>query len=132
MAQELLGTGKVRAIGVSNFSVSHLEAIRDCHVTPADNQIEVTPYLPNDRTIKYCQEHGIHVTAYAPLGARGTDRQVLNDPVVGRSDLQHAIRPLDVPPPGCRSEISPSRRTRPPPRLFWHGLCNADYRVCSL
>jgi diketogulonate reductase-like aldo/keto reductase len=74
---------------VSNFEPSHLEAIKHCRVTPAVNQIEVTPYLPNDKVIKYCHDRGIHVSAHSPLGLRGTTDRVLEDPVVRRPALLH-------------------------------------------
>jgi len=51
---------------------------------PAVNQIERHPYFAQLEHIKYCQELGIHVVAYSPLGAPASypDSNVLEDPVV--------------------------------------------------
>lgn len=62
-------TGKVRAVGVSNFTVKHLEAIiKATGEKPAANQIEAHPLLPQDDLVEYCKKEGIHLTAYSPLG----------------------------------------------------------------
>lgn len=61
---------KVKAIGVSNFSIAHLEALRQASVvTPAVNQIELHPSLQQDALVQYCRDHGIQVVAYSPLGS---------------------------------------------------------------
>lgn len=60
---------KVKAIGVSNFTVEHLKGIIDATgVVPAVNQIEAHPLLPQDELVKFCKEKNIHITAYSPLG----------------------------------------------------------------
>ncbi|KAH9067515.1 Aldo/keto reductase [Lactarius vividus] len=65
----LRDTGKVRALGVSNFTVQHLEAIvKATGERPAVNQIEAHPLLPQDDLVEYCKKEGIHLTAYSPLG----------------------------------------------------------------
>ncbi|GJJ08507.1 hypothetical protein Clacol_002725 [Clathrus columnatus] len=64
-----LPKNKVRAIGVSNFSVEHIEAIiKATGVVPVVNQVELHPRLAQDELIKYCASKNIHVTAYSPLG----------------------------------------------------------------
>jgi len=61
--------GKVKAIGVSNFTVQHLEAIiKATGERPTVNQIEAHPLLPQDDMVEYCKTQGIHITAYSPLG----------------------------------------------------------------
>ncbi|KAH9039883.1 Aldo/keto reductase [Lactarius pseudohatsudake] len=65
----LRSTGKVRAVGVSNFAVQHLEAIiKATGERPAVNQVEAHPLLPQDDLVEYCKKEGIHLTAYSPLG----------------------------------------------------------------
>jgi diketogulonate reductase-like aldo/keto reductase len=71
--EQLLGDGRVRAIGVSNFMVRHLdELLAHAKVVPAVNQIEVSPFLQQREVRAACEKHGIAVEAYSPLtkGAR--------------------------------------------------------------
>lgn len=66
---ELQKAGKVKSIGVSNFTVEHLEAIINATgVVPAVNQIEAHPLLPQDDLVAYAKQKNIHLTAYSPLG----------------------------------------------------------------
>jgi len=67
--ERLLDTGKVRSIGVSNFSIKILEEILPkAKVVPAVNQVEFHPYLPQFELKKYLDEKRIHLTAYASFG----------------------------------------------------------------
>jgi glycerol 2-dehydrogenase (NADP+) len=71
--EKLLPSGKVKAIGVANFSVPFLEKLlAETTVVPATNQIENHPYLPQQEIVDFCREKGIHVTAYSPLGSTGS------------------------------------------------------------
>ncbi|KAF5354977.1 hypothetical protein D9756_005533 [Leucocoprinus leucothites] len=64
-----LPKSKVRAVGVSNFSVNHIQGLIDATgVVPVANQIEAHPLLIQPNLAKYCQEKNIHITAYSPLG----------------------------------------------------------------
>eukprot|EP00562_Extubocellulus_spinifer_P002707 CAMPEP_0178476460 /NCGR_PEP_ID=MMETSP0696-20121128/3637_1 /TAXON_ID=265572 /ORGANISM="Extubocellulus spinifer, Strain CCMP396" /LENGTH=374 /DNA_ID=CAMNT_0020103761 /DNA_START=388 /DNA_END=1512 /DNA_ORIENTATION=- len=69
--------GKCRAIGVSNFTVKHLESLRTTARIwpPAVNQIELHPYNPQSEIVAYCQEHGIVVEAYASLGGQDSGKK---------------------------------------------------------
>ncbi|KAH9935165.1 Aldo/keto reductase [Epithele typhae] len=65
----LKSTGKVKAIGVSNFAIPHIRGIVEATgVWPAVNQIEAHPLLLQDDLVAYCKENKIHLTAYSPLG----------------------------------------------------------------
>jgi alcohol dehydrogenase (NADP+) len=67
--EKLLDTGRVRNIGISNFSPAQLkDLIKQSKVKPAVHQMELHPYLPQAKWIKAHQAHGIAVTAYSPLG----------------------------------------------------------------
>ena len=70
--QQAQKTGLTRAIGVSNFTVRHLELLKECDNMPAINQVEMHPLLTQNTWRAYCHKHGIALTAYAPLGS--TDR----------------------------------------------------------
>ena len=67
----LLEKGKCRAVGVSNFTIPHLEDLLEEHeLVPAVNQVEFHPFLYQKELLEYCQRKGIQVEAYSPL-ARG-------------------------------------------------------------
>lgn len=67
--EDLVKTGKVKSIGVSNFNAFQLQRILDnCTIKPVNNQLEVHPYLSNIELVDYCQSKGLTVTAYSPLG----------------------------------------------------------------
>ena len=66
--EEVLASGKTKSIGVSNFSVANLEALRATQKTPpAINQIEFHPYLQHEPLLAYHKKHNIATAAYAPL-----------------------------------------------------------------
>ncbi|KAJ5112792.1 hypothetical protein N7532_000837 [Penicillium argentinense] len=68
-AMTQLPKSKARAVGVSNHTIPHLEAIiNGTGVVPAANQIERHPVLQSNDLIEYCQKKGIHVTAYSAFG----------------------------------------------------------------
>jgi len=73
LMEKLLATGKVKAIGVANYSVRYLEQLLP-HATiiPAVNQIENHPSLPQQEIVDFCKAKGIHITAYSPLGSTGS------------------------------------------------------------
>lgn len=73
---ELKKSGKVKSIGVSNFSPKHIDGlIKATGVPPAVNQIEAHPLLPQDDLVKYHKDNNIHITAYSPLGNNLTGQQ---------------------------------------------------------
>ncbi|BGP18756.1 hypothetical protein JCM10213_003045 [Rhodosporidiobolus nylandii] len=73
--------GKIKHIGVSNFSIQNLEILlQTAKIVPAVNQVEAHPYLPNDALLAYCTSKGIHCTAYSPVGQWNSP--ILHEPVV--------------------------------------------------
>ncbi|KAK5656536.1 hypothetical protein OQA88_4515 [Cercophora sp. LCS_1] len=71
----VLGKGKVRGIGVSNYSKRYLEQLLPhATVIPAVNQIENHPALPQQEIVDLCKEKGIHIMAYSPFGSTGVAR----------------------------------------------------------
>ena len=71
--EKLLKTGKVRAIGVANYSVRYLEdLLPHATIIPAVNQIENHPSLPQQEIVDFCKAKAIHITAYSPLGSSGS------------------------------------------------------------
>ncbi|WP_019482800.1 aldo/keto reductase [Arthrobacter sp. TB 23] len=78
--EQLYHDGRVRAVGVSNFQLPHLERLLgETSVVPAVNQIELHPYLQQEELRQFHDAHGIRTQAWSPLG-RGA---ILADPVIG-------------------------------------------------
>jgi len=78
---ELRESGKARSIGVSNFTIDHLEKLRRASdVVPAINQVELHPFLTQPALREHCAKHGIVIEAYSPL-AHG---QRLDHPAITR------------------------------------------------
>lgn len=72
--EELYYRGKVRAIGVCNCHIHHLEEIMShCMIKPMVNQIEIHPLFTQERLSAFCKDNNIQVMAYTPL-ARNDDR----------------------------------------------------------
>lgn len=67
---ELRETGVIKNVGVSNFSLRHLQELQGIGAPIANNQIQFHPFEPEHvvETVEYCQKNGIAVTAYSPLG----------------------------------------------------------------
>ncbi|MEN8698186.1 aldo/keto reductase [Bacillus infantis] len=66
--ETLYKEGKVRAIGVSNFQVHHLEdLLKDAEVKPVINQVEYHPRLTQQEVKAFCRENGIQLEAWSPL-----------------------------------------------------------------
>uniref|UniRef100_A0A1A7WYQ9 NADP-dependent oxidoreductase domain-containing protein n=1 Tax=Iconisemion striatum TaxID=60296 RepID=A0A1A7WYQ9_9TELE len=77
--EELHGQGKLRAIGVSNYTAAHLrELMQSCRVPPAVLQVEFHPQLIQTDLRSLCQEHGVCFQAYSSLG-KG---ELISEPVI--------------------------------------------------
>ncbi|MGG3006876.1 aldo/keto reductase [Geobacillus stearothermophilus] len=101
--EKLYKDGYVRAIGVSNFQIHHLQdVLADCEIKPMVNQVEYHPRLTQKELLTFCRENGIQLEAWSPL-MRG---EILTEPtiveigkkygktpaqVVLRWDLQHGV-----------------------------------------
>lgn len=77
--EQLHKDGKVRAIGVSNFQIHHLQdLLADAEIQPVVNQVELHPLLSQVELRDFCKANGIQIEAWAPL-AQG---RLLNDPTL--------------------------------------------------
>ena len=66
---DLHKSGRIRAIGVSNFLPHHLAALMGTEVPPMVNQIEFHPGQMQHETVKFCRRNAILVEAWSPLGS---------------------------------------------------------------
>ena len=94
--EKLLKTGKVRSIGVSNFSerVLEQEILPYATVVPAVDQVELHLYNPQHKFISYLKSKGIVPQAYSPLGS--TNSPLLNDETAAAIAAKHELKPSDV------------------------------------
>lgn len=77
--EELHSQGKLRAIGVSNYTPAHMRALmQSCRVPPAVLQVEFHPRLCQPELRSLCKEYGVCFQAYSSLG-KG---ELLSDPVI--------------------------------------------------
>ncbi|WP_100372189.1 aldo/keto reductase [Bacillus sp. FJAT-45037] len=66
--EKLYKDGKVRAIGVSNFHIHHLEELlKEAEIKPMVNQVEYHPHLTQVELREYCEKAGIQLEAWSPL-----------------------------------------------------------------
>ena len=91
--EEIHASGRVRAIGVSNFQPPHLrDLFAASDVRPAVNQVEVSPFLVQDELRAFDADHEIVTEAWSPI-ARG---KVADDPVIRRIGEQLGRSPAQV------------------------------------
>ncbi len=77
---DLYKDGKVKAIGVSNFQISHLEHILDdFDIIPTVNQVELHPLLQQQPLRDFCVRHNIAVEAWSPLMKGSLDIPLLTE-----------------------------------------------------
>ncbi|WP_042146757.1 aldo/keto reductase [Paucisalibacillus sp. EB02] len=94
--ETLYEEGRVRAIGVSNFHVHHLEnLLADCKVKPVVNQVEYHPHLSQLELKAFCEKENIQLEAWSPLKRGG----LLDEPILveigkkyGKSAAQVILR----------------------------------------
>ena len=89
-AEKLLSDGRVRAIGVSNFSPKHLDdLIARSNVVPAVNQVELHPFFVQRELREAHARLGIATQAWSPLG--GVNVYLARDPSAPRNPLTHPV-----------------------------------------
>ncbi|WP_380159468.1 aldo/keto reductase [Kineococcus sp. R86509] len=102
--EELLADGRVRSIGVSNFTPAHLDALLErTSVVPAVNQVELHPYFVQPELQAADRAHGILTQAWSPIGGItfypgwGEERRsVLADPTIAAIAADHGRSPAQV------------------------------------
>lgn len=103
--EECLTSGLTRHIGVSNFSISKLKALKYSAVLPPEmNQIELQPLLQQNDMLDFCKKEGIHLTAYSPLGSRDrsaffkdpNEPDLFENPVIKKVAAQNHCTPAQI------------------------------------
>lgn len=112
--EELYEAGKIKAIGISNFWIHHIEALlKTAKIMPMVNQIRICPGDLDTELIEYCKNKGMLLEAYSPLGTgKAFGVKVLEDisakyetsvaKVCLKWSLQHGFLPLP-------KSVTPSR-----------------------
>ncbi len=91
--EKLQQDGVCRAIGVSNYTVRHLEELRvHSRVVPAVDQVECHPFVFDPELLHYCEAHGIRLEAWSPL----TRGRRMDDPTIVTIAAAHHRTPAQV------------------------------------
>ena len=91
--EELYKEGKVRAIGLSNFLPHHIENLLEhTEIVPAVNQLEFHPGHTQEVAVQYCQEKGIFVQAWSPLGRK----RVLEHPLLAELADKYGVTTAQI------------------------------------
>jgi len=93
--EDLYEQGLVKAIGVSNFNVSHLEDLMgNCRIKPMVNQVEMHPLLTQKRLFAFCRKEGIQMESWRPLMQGRLDQPLITDLAAkyGKTPAQILIR----------------------------------------
>lgn len=94
--EALYKEGKIRAIGVSNFKIHHLEAIlNEAEIVPVVNQVELHPQFPQDELQAFCKKHNIYLEAWGPIMQGQVDKLSILEPIAkkyNKSVVQVALR----------------------------------------
>jgi D-xylose reductase len=103
--EELVTAGLVKNIGICNFGCSLLrDLLSYVRIRPAVLQVELHPYLTQEKLFRYCREERIAVTGFSPLGASSylslnmakADESVLEQPVVKQAAARLGKTPAQV------------------------------------
>lgn len=91
--EKLYKDGYVRAIGVSNFQIHHLQDIMDQReVKPMVNQVELHPFLTQKELMEFCKNNEIQMEAWAPL-MRG---RILDHPTIAELASKYNKKPSQI------------------------------------
>jgi diketogulonate reductase-like aldo/keto reductase len=94
--EEIYRSGKAKAIGVSNYTIAHLEEMKKyATIMPAVNQVEFHPFLYQKELLDYCRQNNIALNAYRSLTAgQKMDDEVIKNVGVKykKSNVQILIR----------------------------------------
>jgi len=103
--EELVDAGLVRNIGVCNYGAALLrDLLNYARIAPSVLQVELHPFLTQEKLLRFCRENDIVVTGFSPLGAQSyfqlnmarAEESVLENEVVRRIAEAHGRSPAQV------------------------------------
>ncbi|CAG0890262.1 unnamed protein product [Darwinula stevensoni] len=101
--EECVDLGLAKSIGLSNFNSQQVDRVlAKARIKPVVNQVECTPWLPQNKLLAFCKERGIQMVAYSPLGspdrpwAKPEDPTLINDPKVKEIASKYGKSPAQV------------------------------------
>lgn len=102
--ESLVDSGKIRAIGVSNFRIDQLERLLSyARIKPACNQVESHPWLPQPELFDFCKRNNITFMAYSPLGSQSgpgamhtIDRYLMEDDSIVGAANRLGVQPAQI------------------------------------
>ncbi len=98
--EKLVKKGLVKSIGVSNFTTMMiLDLLTYAKIKPVMNQIELHPYLTQEKLVAFCNEKKIAVTAYSPLGRPSEDIQgskLSSEPIIKSLAKKYKKTPAQI------------------------------------
>ncbi|PAV71013.1 hypothetical protein WR25_19950 isoform B [Diploscapter pachys] len=102
--EDAVAEGKVKSIGISNFNHKQIERLLAiAKIKPAVNQIEMHPYLQQQKLREFCKEKNIAITAYGSLSSPGDKvyrnmevPNLLTDPVIVEIAKKHNRTPAQI------------------------------------
>jgi diketogulonate reductase-like aldo/keto reductase len=95
--EEIYKSGRAKAIGVCNFETEHLDKLlAHATITPAVNQIELHPRLQQHVLREYCEQKGIHIESWSPLGGGGDKLNLFDDVTIATIADKHHKTPAQI------------------------------------
>ncbi|MFT5702005.1 MAG: alcohol dehydrogenase (NADP+) [Desulforhopalus sp.] len=131
--EKMVKKGLCRHIGVCNFSLKRLKALKDlASIQPYTNQIELHPYLQQPEMVEYCSKNSVQLTAYSPLGSgKIPDRENQNNFVslLNHPKILHLATIYDVSPAQILIAWALTRKTAVIPKSVHPRRLEENYKA---
>lgn len=117
---DLQREGKIRYIGVSNFSVDQLERVKPvAEIVSVQNQFSIINRKEERRVIAYCEKHGLTYIPWNPIGGRGRAGDLGHQDALGEIAKAHGVSPHAI-AIAWLLQLSPTMLPIPGTRSFEH------------
>lgn len=142
--EEIHAAGKAKIIGVSNYTIRHLEEMKKyATIMPQVNQVELHVFLQQPELVEYCKQHDIIVEAYSPIA----HAKNMTNPVVQTIATKHnktyaqvmlrwclekdlVVLPKSVTPKRIKENIDILHFTLDASDMKQLSQCDEDLRTC--